>query len=105
VPLLGGEMIVRKNFHYNYAFVFYDANEKRVQKIFKICKKYLAHYQFSVFRGAITPSKLLSLRRELKEVMNEKEDFICIVKLMNENVFDEEVLGIAHNTTGEDLII
>ena len=25
---------------YNYAFVFYDVNEKRVQKVFKICKKY-----------------------------------------------------------------
>ena len=24
---------------YNYAFVFYDVNEKRVQKVFKICKK------------------------------------------------------------------
>ena len=30
---------------YNYAFVFYDVNEKRVQKVFKICKKYLSHFQ------------------------------------------------------------
>ena len=41
---------------YNYAFVFYDVNEKRVQKVFKICKKYLSHFQYSVFRGEITPS-------------------------------------------------
>ena len=25
-------------YHYNYAFVFYDVGEKRVQKVFKICK-------------------------------------------------------------------
>ena len=43
---------------YNYAFVFYDVNEKRVQKVFKICKKYLSHFQYSVFRGEITPSQL-----------------------------------------------
>ncbi|HFK1483072.1 CRISPR-associated endonuclease Cas2 [Bacillus cereus] len=35
----------------NYAFVFYDVNEKRVTKVFKICKKYLNHYQKSTFRG------------------------------------------------------
>ena len=29
----------KKQIHYNYAFVFYDVNEKRVQKVFKICKK------------------------------------------------------------------
>lgn len=75
-----------------------------MHKVFKICKKYLSHFQKSVFRGDITPSKLISLRNELKTVIDEEEDFICIIKLMNTNVFGEEVLG---NTviTGEDLII
>ena len=36
-----------KNINYNYAFVFYDVNEKRVNKVFKVCKKYLSHYQKS----------------------------------------------------------
>lgn len=82
-----------KSFNYNYAFVFYDINVKRVNKIFKICKKYLIHYQKSVFRGPITPSKLVLLRSELKSVINESEDFICIIKLINGDVFEEEVLG------------
>ena len=55
---------------YNYAFVFYDVNEKRVQKVFKICKKYLSHFQFSVFRGEITPSKLVELKTELNRVID-----------------------------------
>ena len=97
--------MAKKNFNYNYAFLFYDANEKRVQKIFKVCKKYLSHYQYSVFRGPITPSQLILLRQELKRIINVDEDFVCIVKLMNDSVFDEEVLGNPHQATGEDLII
>jgi CRISPR-associated endoribonuclease Cas2 len=94
-----------KSKNYNYAFVFYDINEKRVQKVFKICKKYLSHFQYSVFRGEMTPSKLIHLRTELKEVIDPAEDFICIIKLMNDNVFGEEVLGKSGRTTGEELIL
>ena len=97
--------MAKKNFNYNYAFLFYDANEKRVQKIFKVCKKYLSHYQYSVFRGPITPSQLILLRQELKRVIDKNEDFVCIVKLMNSQVFEEEILGSPHDATGENLII
>lgn len=96
---------MKKELNYNYAFLFYDVDEKRVQKVFKICKKYLSHYQKSVFRGDMTPSRFISLRAELKKVINEDEDFICIVKLKNSNVFGEEVLGNGGELTGEDLII
>ena len=44
-------------------------------------------------------------KNELKKVINDDEDFVCIVKLMNDNVFGEEVLGNAAHETGEDLII
>lgn len=94
-----------KNFNYNYAFLFYDVNEKRVQKVFKVCKKYFSHFQKSVFRGEITPSKLISLRKDLNKIINKDEDFVCIIKLLNSNSFDEEILGTASNNTGEDLII
>lgn len=96
---------MKRDKNYNYAFLFYDVGEKRVQKVFKICKKYLSHFQKSVFRGEITPSKLIKLRNELKEVIDEDEDFVCIIKLMNDNVFGEEVLGNASHDTGEDLMI
>lgn len=93
------------NLNYNYAFVFYDVKEKRVQKVFKVCKKYLSHFQFSVFRGDMTPSKLIELENELKKVIDEDEDFVCIIKLMNDNVFGEDILGRQDRTTGESLII
>lgn len=94
-----------KKLNYNYAFVFYDVNEKRVQKVFKICKKYLSHYQNSVFRGEITPSKLIAFKTELKKIIDNEEDFVCIIKLLNENVFGEEVMGKGNKDTGETLIL
>lgn len=96
---------MKKQLSYNYAFVFYDVNEKRVQKIFKVCKKYLSHFQYSVFRGEITPSKLIELRTDINKVIDKEEDFVCIIKLMNDNVFGEEILGKRDQLTGEDLIL
>lgn len=98
-------MVKRKNLNYNYAFVFYDVNEKRVQKVFKTCKKYLSHFQYSVFRGDMTPSKFIKLKQELNSIINKDEDFVCIIKLMNDNVFGEEIIGSSKRNTGEDLII
>ena len=94
-----------KNLNYNYAFVFYDVKEERVNKVFKVCKKYLSHFQNSVFRGEITPSKIISFKADLKKVVDSNQDFICIIKLMNQNVFGEEVIGSKRKETGEDLII
>jgi len=96
---------IAKNLNYNYAFLFYDVNEKRVNKVFKVCKKYLSHFQNSVFRGELTPSKLILLKKDLNKIIDEDEDFICIIKLMNDNGYGEEILGNQRNNTGEDLII
>jgi CRISPR-associated protein Cas2 len=95
----------KENYNYNYAFLFYDVNEKRVTKVFKVCKKYLSHFQKSVFRGDITPSKLLQLKNDLNKVIVKNEDFVCIIKLKNDNVYGEDVLGNQKNNTGEDLIL
>ena len=96
---------MNKKINYNYAFLFYDVGEKRVQKVFKVCKKYLSHFQKSVFRGEITPSNLLVLKNDLKKVIDQQEDFVCILKLINDNIFGEEILGDGGQTTGEDLML
>ncbi|MCU7668503.1 CRISPR-associated endonuclease Cas2 [Bacillus thuringiensis] len=82
----------------NYAFVFYDINEKRVTKVFKICKKYLNHYQKSTFRGEITPSNLLKMEKEIRNIINEGEDFVTIIKMLNEYSFDEIEIGYRNNS-------
>ena len=68
-------------------------------------KKYLSHFQYSVFRGDITPSKLIRLENDLKKVINEQEDFVCIIKLKNDNVFGEDTFGVGKRETGEQLIL
>jgi CRISPR-associated protein Cas2 len=85
---------VSKSYNYNYAFVFYDIGEKRVNRVFKICKKYLIHHQLSVFRGNITPSNLLKMKNEIENIIVPEEDFVTIIKLINKSYFDEETLGI-----------
>lgn len=93
-----------KQKNYNYAFLFYDIGEKRVQKVFKICKKYFKHHQKSVFRGHITPSDLIKLRAEINKVIVKEEDFVSIVKLMSDAYFEEETLG-TQKKNNEDLFI
>lgn len=87
-------MARRSDYNYNYVFVLYDINEERVQKVFKICKKYLNHHQKSIFRGNITPSKLIKLRNELKRIINPQEDTISILKFISQSSFDEETIGL-----------
>lgn len=84
---------MKRKYNYNYIFLFYDIGEKRVNKVFKICKKYLTHHQKSVFRGEITPSNLIAIRKELKETIEPNEDYISIIKVMSRNSFDEETIG------------
>ena len=84
----------------SYVFLMYDiadeeseAGKNRVNKVFKVCKKYLNHHQKSVFRGEITPSNLLKLKKELQNIIDKELDFITIIKFKNENQFSEEELG------------
>ena len=87
-------------YHYNYAIVMYDiadmeseVGKNRAARVFKICKKYFHHHQKSIFRGNITPSKLIKFKAELQSVVDEKLDFVSIIKLKNKHVFEEETLG------------
>jgi CRISPR-associated protein Cas2 len=91
---------MKKDYKINYVFLMYDiadeeseAGKRRVNKVFKICKKYLTHHQKSVFRGEITPSRLLKLQKELKDVIDEELDFITIIKLKNKESFLEDTIG------------
>lgn len=48
---------------------------------------------------------MITFKNDLNKVLDEEEDFVCIIKLLNDSVFGEEVLGKEQNNTGEDLII
>lgn len=92
---------MKKNINYNYVFLFYDVNVKRVNKVFKKCKKYLNHWQKSVFRGPLTNSEIIELENELKKTIDQEEDFISIIKIVNFKTIGETVLGIKEKNTEE----
>jgi len=77
-----------------FIILVYDANEKRVQKFHKICKKYLTWVQKSVFEGEITSAKYRILIDELKEIMDEKEDSILVYKFRTKKYYKRETIGI-----------
>lgn len=90
----------KNSYNYNYIFLFYDiadefsdAGKYRVAKVFKLCKKYLKHYQKSIFRGNITPSNQIELETKLKEVIDKNLDFISIIKVQNSGSFKEVIIG------------
>lgn len=93
-----------KEINYNYVFLFYDVKGKKVTKVFKKCKKYLNHWQKSVFRGALTNSQILELENELKKIINENEDFISIVKIMDFKTIGEDTIGTIEKNT-EDIFL
>lgn len=95
-------MKVIKNY---YVFVFYDVGENRVNKVFKVCKKYLNHFQNSVFRGEITPANIMLLKNEIKKVIDSTEDFVTFVELLNDKSFSEMSLGSNKKIVGDSIIL
>ncbi len=71
----------------------YDVNSKRVNKIMKICRKYLIRVQNSVFEGNISESKLEKLKKEIYKNIDCKHDKVCIYILGSLKYIKKEELG------------
>ncbi|WP_061214018.1 CRISPR-associated endonuclease Cas2 [Syntrophomonas wolfei] len=84
---------MKNKLNYNYVIVFYDVGEKRVAKVFKICKQYLKHFQKSVFRGHITPANYLELKGKLLKVIDLDYDFVTFIQTISDSSFNEESIG------------
>jgi CRISPR-associated protein Cas2 len=62
--------------------VCYDiANDKRLRKVFKVCKNHGTHLQFSVFECELTPRERTQLESELKEVIKHDADQVLFISL------------------------
>ena len=44
-------------------------------------------------------------QRLIQKIIVDEEDFVCIIKLMNDNVFGEDILGKKDIENGESLIL
>ena len=62
--------------------VCYDiAEDKRRDKVFKVCKNYGEHLQFSVFECDLNAAELVGLQRELSDVISHTADQVLFVSL------------------------
>lgn len=62
--------------------VCYDiANDRRLKKVFKVCKNYGNHLQFSVFECDLNPRERSWLERDLKALIKADEDQVLFVSL------------------------
>lgn len=64
---------------------------------------YLFWVQNSVFEGDLTESEFRIIIEGLNDIIDEEEDSIIIYKMMMEESFNREVLGIEKNPMGEIL--
>lgn len=88
-----------------YVLIVYDIGEKRVNKVLKLCRRYLDWVQNSVFEGEITKANLERLKSQLKHLIETEEDSIRIYKLRTENGFNLEILGVDKKQVLDDGII
>jgi len=72
----------------------YDINEKRVNKVLKVGRRYLNWIQNSVLEGEITRAKLIKLKGELKSIIEKEEDSIIFYKLRTKKYFAKETMGM-----------
>lgn len=81
--------------------VSYDINERRVQKILKICRKYLKWVQNSLFEGEITESNFEKLKLELQNAINPNEDSVIIYIFKISWYNTKEIIGL--NKSKQDI--
>ena len=72
----------------------YDAGERRVGKMLKLCRRYLNWIQNSVFEGEITEVKLLELKQLALKIMDEESDSLIIFKARQEKWLEKEIVGM-----------
>ena len=62
--------------------VCYDiSNDKRLRRVFKTCRNYGDHLQYSVFECDLNEAEMVNLQRELGEIINHLEDQVLFIAL------------------------
>jgi len=65
----------------NYIVTYDICNDKRLRKVFKTCKGYGLHLQYSVFECDLTEMERVEFETKLKEIINDDEDQVLFVDL------------------------
>ncbi len=86
-----------------YVLLVYDIREKRVDKMRKLCRRYLNWIQNSVFEGEISEVKLKELLLKSESFLNLDEDSVILFKSRSQQWLEKQVLGQERSQLGEFL--
>lgn len=76
-----------------YLILVYDIGEERVNKVLKICRKYLTWVQNSVFEGEITRANFIRLKHELSKIIDAENDSVIFYILRTTAYMRKETIG------------
>lgn len=76
-----------------YVILVYDFGEKRVNKMLKLCRKYLNWIQNSVFEGEISEVRLKELLLQSEKFINRDEDSIIIFSGSSQKALNKQIIG------------
>ena len=76
-----------------YVILVYDFGEKRVNKMLKLCRKYLNWIQNSVFEGEISEARLKELLMQSDKFLKKDEDSIIIFNTLSQISMEKRIIG------------
>lgn len=65
----------------NYIVTYDIRSDKRLRRVFRICKDFGLHLQYSVFECDLTATEKIRMEARLREVMNQAEDQVLFIDL------------------------
>jgi len=76
-----------------YVIVVYDIAVERIDAVRKYLKKYLFWRQNSVFEGELTKAEFERVRGDVKELIDESQDYVIFYILRDEKYLKRVELG------------
>ena len=64
-----------------YIVTYHIADPKRLRRVFKTCKAWGEHLQFSVFECELTPTERQELHNQLADIISPKADQVLFIAL------------------------
>lgn len=79
--------------------LIYDisSSPNNLNKIRKLCTKYLLHIQFSVFEGDLEYHELLKIEKKIDKIINPDIDSVIIYKFISFDESNKKVIGLNKN--------
>ena len=88
-----------------YVLAYDISDDKRRQKIARVCESMAERVQGSVFEGYLTPAELEKLAKKVQKVMNKEEDSLRIYLLCSDCRTKISMIGCGSVTPPPGVVI